>query len=187
MAATSGRPNSAEPSDRTRQDQDHERGMLRAGATSVARGQRLLRSTVQEAVETTVGMAGRPDLAVGLIRTRDAADRPVEEGVGLLKNVVEVIATVENVGDVLAGETITRFWVRGTSTDVDRELRVVNTPEIPPGDAIEVTALWDLRDGPGPYTITVTADAFSQIDEGRKDNNIAIAHVRVRGTRAELE
>jgi hypothetical protein len=145
----------------------------------------LLRSTVQEAVETTVGMTGRPDLAVGLIRTRDAVDRPVEEGVGLLKNVVEVIATIENVGDALAGETITRFWVR--STDVDRELRVVNTPEIPPGDAIEVTALWDLRDGPGPYTITVTADAFSQIDEVRKDNNIAIAHVRVRGTRAELE
>ncbi|HEY3200315.1 MAG TPA: hypothetical protein VGK55_07220, partial [Actinomycetes bacterium] len=76
-------------------------------------------------------MAGRPDLAVGLIRTRDAVDRPVEEGVGLLKNVVEVIATVENVGDGLAGETITRFWVQ--STDVDRELRVVNTPEIPPG------------------------------------------------------
>jgi CARDB len=147
----------------------------------------LLRSTVQEAVETTVGMTGRPDLAVGLIRTRDAVDRPVEEGFGLLKNVVEVIATIENVGDALAGETITRFWVRSTSTDIDRELRVVNTPEIPPGDAIEVTALWDLRDGPGSYTITVTADAFSQIDEVRKDNNIAIAHVRVRGTRAELE
>jgi hypothetical protein len=140
---------------------------------------------VQEAVETTVSMAGRPDLAVGLIKTRDAVDRPVEEGVGLVKNVVEVIATIENVGDALAGETTTRFWVR--STGVDRELRVVHTPEIPPGEAIEVTALWDLRDGPGPYTITVTADAFSQIDEIRKDNNIAMAHVRIRGTRAELE
>jgi CARDB len=136
-------------------------------------------------VETTVGMAGRPDLAVGLIKTRDAVDRPVEEGVGLVKNVVEVIATIENVGDALAGETTTRFWLR--STDVDRELRVVHTPEIPPGEAIEGTALWDLRDGPGPYTITVTADAFSQIDEVRKDNNIAMAYVRVRGTRAELE
>ena len=82
-------------------------------------------------------------------------------------------------------ETTTRFWVR--STEVDRELRVVHTPEIPPGEAIEVTALWDLRDGPGPYTITVTADAFSQIDEVRKDNNIAMVHVRVRGNRAELE
>ena len=148
-------------------------------------GHRLLRSTVREAVETTVGIAGRPDLAVGLIRTRDAVDRPVEEGVGLVKNVVEVIATIENVGDALAGETTTRFWVR--SIEVDRELRVVHTPEIPPGDAIEVTALWDLRDGPGPYTITVTADAFSQINEVRKDNNVAVVHVRVRGTRAELE
>ena len=132
-----------------------------------------------------MGIAGRPDLAVGLIRTRDAVDRPVEEGVGLVKNVVEVIATIENVGDELAGETTTRFWVR--SIEVDRELRVVHTPEIPPGDAIEVTALWDLRDGPGPYTITVTADAFSQINEVRKDNNIAVVHVRVRGTRVELE
>jgi CARDB len=129
-------------------------------------------------------MAGKPDLVVGLIRTRDAVDRPVEEGAGLLANVVEVIATVENVGDALAGETTTRFWVRGT--DVDRELRVVHTPEVMPGDAIEVTALWDLRDGPGPYTIIVTADAFSQIEEVRKDNNTAIAYVTVRGTRAEL-
>ena len=128
--------------------------------------------------------AGKPDLAMRLIRTRDAADRPAEEGVGLLAHVVEVIATIENVGDGLADETTTRFWVRGA--DVDRELRVVHTPEVLPGDAIEVTALWDLRDGPGRYTIIVTADAFSQIDEVRKDNNTAIAHVTVRGTRAEL-
>ena len=138
----------------------------------------------QQAMETTVGMIGKPDLAVGLIKTRDAVDRPAEEGVGLLANVVEVIATVENVGDALAGETTTRFWVRGA--DVDRELRVVYTPEIPPGEAVEVTAFWDLRDGQGQYTVIVTADAFSQIDEVRKDNNSASVYVRVRGTRAEL-
>lgn len=132
----------------------------------------------------SVSMTGKPDLAAGLIRTRDAVDRPAEEGAGLLAHVVEVIATIENVGDVLAGETITRFWVRGA--DVDRELRVVQTPEVPAGDAIEVTALWDLRDGPGSYLITVTADAFSQIDEVRRDNNTAIAHVTVRGTRADM-
>jgi hypothetical protein len=47
----------------------------------------------------------------------------------------------------------------------------VHTPEILPGDAIEVTALWDLRDGPGDYVITVTADAFSQIDQVRTDDS----------------
>ncbi len=138
----------------------------------------------QEAVETTVGMAGKPDLVVGLIKTRDAVDRPAEEAVGLVPHVVEVIAIVENMGAVVAGETTTRFWVRGAA--VDQEMRVVHTPEVPPGEAIEVTALWDLPDGPGSYTITVIADAFSQIDEARKDNNTAVAHITVRGTRAEL-
>lgn len=129
-------------------------------------------------------MPAKPDLAVGLIRTRDARDRPAEEGVGILPHVVELTATIENVGDALADETTTRFWVRGA--DIDRELRVVHTPELLPGDAVEVTALWDIRDGPGVYTITVTADAFSQIDEVRKDNNSATAHVTVEGTRVEL-
>ena len=81
------------------------------------------------------------------------------------------------------GETTTRFWVRGAH--VDRELRVINTPELLPGDEVEVTAFWDLRDGPAEYTIIVTADAFSQIDESRKDNNDAIVHVIVRN-RVEL-
>src|ERR671910_2640793 len=137
-----------------------------------------------EAVEATVTNAGMPDLAVGLIRTRDASDRPAEEGVGILPHVAEVTATIANVGDAIADETTTRFWVRGD--DIDRELRVVHTPELLPGDEIEVTALWDVRDGPGAYTIIVTADAFSQIDEVRKDNNSATAHVTVRGTRVEL-
>jgi subtilase family serine protease len=128
--------------------------------------------------------AGMPDLAVGLIRTRDASDRPAEEGVGILPHVAEVTATIANVGDAIADETTTRFRVRGAG--IDRELRVVHTPELLPGDEIEVTALWDVRDGPGAYTITVIADAFSQIDEVRKDNNSATAHVTVRGTRVEL-
>ena len=127
--------------------------------------------------------AGMPDLEVRLIRTRDASDRPAEEGVGILPHVAEVTATIANVGDAIADETTTRFWVRGA--DIDRELRVVHTPELLPGDEIEVTALWDVRDGPGAYTIIVTADAFSQIDEVRKDNNSATAHVTVRGTRVE--
>jgi subtilase family serine protease len=65
-------------------------------------------------------------------------------------------------------------------------MRVIHTPELLPGDEIEVTALWDLRDGPGKYTIIVTADAFSQVEELRKDNNAATARVMVRGTRVEL-
>ena len=127
---------------------------------------------------------GKPDLAVGLIRIRDAGDRPAEEGVGILPHVAEVTATIENIGDAVAGETITRFWVRGDG--VDRELRIVHTPELLPGDEIEVTALWDVRNSQGAYVITVTADAFSQIDEVRKDNNSASAHVAVLGTRVEM-
>jgi len=137
-----------------------------------------------EAVETTVTEGGKADLAVGLIRTRGAGDRPAEEGVGILPHVAEVTATIENVGDAVAGETTTRFWVRGA--DIDRELRIVHTPELLPGDEIEVTALWDVRGRQGTYVITVTADAFSQIDEVRKDNNSATAHVAVLGTRVEL-
>jgi hypothetical protein len=126
----------------------------------------------------------KPDLVVKLIRTRDARDRPADEGAGLLPHVAEVIATITNVGDAAAGETTTRFWIRGAH--IDRELRVIHTPEVMPGDEIEVTALWDLRDGPGEYTLIVTADAFSQIDELRKDNNDGIARVAVRDTHVEL-
>ena len=104
-----------------------------------------------------MGTSGKPSLAVGLIATRDARERRVTNTRGFPAHVVEVIATIENVGDALAGETTTRFWLKGDG--VDRELRIVHTPEILPGDAVEVTALWDLRDGPGDYVIIVTADA----------------------------
>lgn len=127
---------------------------------------------------------GKPDLAVGLIKVRDACERPAEEGVGIVSHVVEVTATVINVGEVLASETTTRFSVKGA--DIDRELRVVHTPDLPPGEEIEVTALWDVRGHQGTYTITVTADAFSQIDELRTDNNSATVQVTVRGMRVEL-
>jgi hypothetical protein len=74
---------------------------------------------------------GKPDLAVRLINTRDARDRPVEKGVGIVAHAVEVTATIEDVGDVVAGETITRFSLRdATSSGV----RVVHTPELLPGD-----------------------------------------------------
>jgi hypothetical protein len=106
------------------------------------------------------------------------------EDADLAARVVEVIATIENVGDALAGETTTRFWLKGAG--IDRELRVVHTPEILPGDAIEVTALWDLRDGPGDYVITVTADAFSQIDERGTDNSSGKVRASARGLHVEL-
>jgi subtilase family serine protease len=131
-----------------------------------------------------VTSAGKPDIAVGLIRTRDATERPADEGAGILSHVAEVTASIANLGSSLADETTTRFWVRGH--DVDRELRIVHTPPLPPGDEIEVTALWDVRGREGSYVITVTADAFSQIDEVRKDNNSATAHVTVRRGRVEL-
>ena len=101
-----------------------------------------------------MGSSGTPNLAVGLITTRDAHERRMIDAAGVATHVVEVIATIENVGDALAGETTTHFWLKGAG--IDRELRVVHTPEILRGDAIEVTALWDLRDGPGDYVITVT-------------------------------
>src|SRR5919197_6147752 len=125
-----------------------------------------------------------PDLAVGLITTRDAAERPPAERAGIVPGVVEVTAVIQNVGDALAEETVTRFWMRGA--DVDRELRVVHTPALLPGDQIEVTALWDVTNRHGTYTISVTADAFGQIDEARRDNNVGTVRVAVRGARVEL-
>jgi hypothetical protein len=123
------------------------------------------------------------DLVVGLIRVRDARERSAEQGAGIVAYVAELTATVHNRGDALADETTTRFWVRGA--DIDRELRVVHTPALPPGDEIEVTALWDIRDRPGEYMIIVTADAFSQIEDLRTDNNSASVHVAVRDTRVD--
>jgi subtilase family serine protease len=131
-----------------------------------------------------VAHAAKPDLAVRLIRTRDASERPAEDGAGIVPYVTELTATIENHGDAVAEETTTRFWVHGA--DIDRELRVIQTPELMPGDEVEVTALWDVRDRHGTYTITVTADAFSQIDEIRKDNNRATVRVTVEGCRVEL-
>jgi len=131
-----------------------------------------------------MGSSGRPNLAVGLITTRDAYERRMIDDAGLATHVVEVIATIENVGDALAGETTTHFWLKGAG--VDRELRVVHTPEILPGDAVEVTALWDLRDGPGDYVITVTADAFSQIDQVRTDDSSGKVRASVRGLHVEF-
>jgi hypothetical protein len=126
----------------------------------------------------------KPDLAVGLIRTRDAVERPAAESVGILPYAAELTATITNVGEAIAGETLTRFWLRGAG--VDRELRLVDTPELPPGEELEVTALWDMRDGPGAYTVIVTADAYAQLDEVRTDNNSARARLVVRGRRVEL-
>jgi subtilase family serine protease len=126
---------------------------------------------------------GKPDLAVGLIRTRDAGERPAEEAAGIVPYVAELTAVIDNIGEAYAEETTTRFWVRGQ--DLDREIRVVQTPGLLPGDEIEVTALWDLRGRHGAYEIEVTADAFAQIDEVRKDNNAGTAYVIVREGRVE--
>jgi subtilase family serine protease len=123
-----------------------------------------------------------PDLDVGLIKVRDATQRSAEEGIP--PYVVEVTATISNCGDTLADETTTRFWARGA--DIDRELRVVYTPAVPPGDEVEVTATWDVRDRLGEHVITVTADAFSQIEEVRTDNNSASVHVAVAEARAVI-
>jgi subtilase family serine protease len=124
-----------------------------------------------------------PDLAVGLIRVRDARGRSADQGAGIVPHVAELTATIHNRGDALADETTTRFWVQGA--DIDRELRVVHTPALPSGDEIEVTALWDVRDRRGEYVITVTADAFGQIEEVRTDNNSASVQVAVQDARVE--
>jgi subtilase family serine protease len=125
-----------------------------------------------------------PDLVVGLIRVRDATERSTDEDDEIVPYVAELTAIVRNQGDALAGETTTRFWVRGD--DIDKELRVIYTPAVLPGEEIEVTALWDVRDRRGEYVITVTADAFGQITEVRNDNNSASVHVVVRDTRVHL-
>ena len=123
-----------------------------------------------------------PDLAVGLIKVREAAQRSAEEGIP--PYVVELTATVSNCGETLADETTTRFWARGP--DINRELRIVSTPALPPGEEVEVTATWDVRDRHGAYVITVTADAFSQIEEVRTDNNSASVHVAVGDDRVAI-
>jgi hypothetical protein len=123
-----------------------------------------------------------PDLDVGLIKVRDARQRSAEEGTP--PYVVEVTATISNRGDTLADETTTRFWARGA--DLDRELRIVYTPAVPPGDEVEVTATWDVRDRRGDYVITVTADAFSQVEEARTDNNSASVHLAVADNRVDI-
>jgi subtilase family serine protease len=121
---------------------------------------------------------------VGLIRVRDATQRSAEQGAGIPPYVAEVVVTISNRGDSLADETTTRFWVQGA--DLDRELRIVSTPALPPGEEVEVTATWDLRDRRGDYVITVTADAFSQIEEVRTDNNSASVQVVVGDARVEI-
>jgi subtilase family serine protease len=125
-----------------------------------------------------------PDLAVGLITVRDATQRSAEQGAGIPPYVVEVMVTISNRGEFLADETTTRFWVQGA--DINRELRIVATPALPPGDEVEVTATWDVRDRHGNYVITVTADAFSQIVEVRTDNNSASVHVAVRDAHVDI-
>jgi subtilase family serine protease len=123
-----------------------------------------------------------PDLTVGLIKVRDATQRSAEEEIP--PYVVEVTATISNRGDTFADETTTRFWAQGA--DMDRELRIVYTPAVPPGDEVEVTATWDVRDRRGDYVITVTADAFSQIEEARTDNNSASVYVAVADNRIDI-
>ncbi len=123
-----------------------------------------------------------PDLAVGLIRVRDTRKRSAEEGIP--PHVVELTATISNHGDALADETTTRFCAQGA--DMDGELRVIYTPAVPPGDEVEVTATWDVRDRRGNYVITVIADAFSQIEEVRTDNNSARIHVAVADNRVDV-
>jgi hypothetical protein len=63
---------------------------------------------------------------------------------------------------------------------------VVYTPAVPPGDEVEVTATWDVRDRRGDYVITVIADAFSQIEEVRTDNNSARIHLAVADNRVDI-
>ena len=75
-----------------------------------------------------------PDLVVGLIKLRDAHERCADEGAEIVPYVAELTAIVHNQGDALADETTTRFWVRGA--DIDRELRVIHTPVVPPGEEI---------------------------------------------------
>jgi hypothetical protein len=133
-----------------------------------------------------MGSPQRPELLVGLIVIRDAHERPAEEAVGIVGHVAELTATIRNVGEVDADETVTRFWVRGLDGDqIDRELRAVHTPYLLPGDEVEVTALWDVRNREGRYAITVTADVFGQIEQASRNHDWATIHVLVRGSRVE--
>ena len=68
-----------------------------------------------------------------LIRVRDPPGGALlMEGAEIAPYVAELTAIVHNQGDALADKTTTRFWVRGA--DIDRELRVIYTPVVPPGE-----------------------------------------------------
>jgi len=75
-----------------------------------------------------------PDLVVGLIKVRDAQARSADKGAEIVPYIAEFTAIVHNQGDAFADETTTRFWVRGA--DIDRELRIIYTPIVPPGEEI---------------------------------------------------
>ena len=45
---------------------------------------------------------------------------------------------------------------------------------MPPREEIEVTTLWDVHDRRARYLRTVTADAFSQIEQANKDDSATI-------------
>jgi hypothetical protein len=106
------------------------------------------------------------------------------KGFGIVPYVGELTAIVHNQGTPLPTRPPRGSLVRGA--DIDKELRVIYTPVVPPGEEIEVTALWDIRGRRAEYVITVTADAFGQITEVGKDNNSASVHVAVRDTRVDL-
>ena len=53
-----------------------------------------VRSIPLSVVITTVTPSGKPNLAVGLITTRDSGDRPAEEGIGILPYVAELTAII---------------------------------------------------------------------------------------------
>lgn len=61
-----------------------------------------------------------------------------------------------------------------------------STPELLPGGEVEVTAHWDLRDGPGEYTIIVSADAFRRLTSSARTTTTPSYPITVRANRVEL-
>jgi hypothetical protein len=72
-----------------------------------------------------------PDLAVGLIRVRDAGQRSAAQAAGIVPYVAELTAIIHNLGEALAEKPPPGSGYR---FDIDRELRLVYTPAVPPHD-----------------------------------------------------
>jgi hypothetical protein len=117
----------------------------------------------------------KPDLVVTSIAANN--NRNIREG-----DKVTIEATVANTGAAAAGSSTTEFRLDTTTI-----LGQVGTPEIPAGQSVKVSVLWDTRSVKGSHTIYVTADAPGPgvVPESNENNNTSSRAVTVQGNKVK--